>query len=187
MLCGTGRKYLRGPRATGMLYVKQSFIKNLEPYVLDQHAAKLLSATEYTIREDARRFENWEQFFAGKAALGAAIDYAMSYGMPKIQDRIVSLGQELRSKLADVDGVTLTDEGLKQCGIVTFKTTQKTPPDIKKRLSENQINVTVGAGSGSLVSFQQRGLEDVVRASVHYYNTGAEIDYFVDTLQKILA
>lgn len=186
MLCGTGRKYLRGPRATGMLYVKESFIKNLEPYVLDQHAATLVSPTEYTIREDAGRFENWEQFFAGKAALGTAIDYAMTYGIPAIESRVVALGDELRKKLADVDGVTLTDEGLKQCGIVTFKTVQKTPAEIKKRLQDKQINVSVSSGSGSLVSFRQRGLMEVVRASVHYYNTSEEIDYFIASLRKVL-
>lgn len=186
MMCGTGRKYLRGPRATGLLYVKQSFIKNLEPYVLDQHAATLISPTEYTIREDAGRFENWEQFYAGKAALGVAIDYAMSYGMPEIQSRIISLADELRQKLLNVDGVTLTDEGLAKCGIVTFKTVQKTPSDIKYRLQEKQINVSVSDGSGSLVSFQQRGLVEVVRASVHYYNTSEEVDYFVASLSKVL-
>ena len=186
MLCGTGRKYLRGPRATGMLYMRQSFIKNHEPYVLDQHAATLQSSREYTIREDARRFENWEQFFAGKAALGTAIDYAMSYGMSEIQDRVTSLGEELRKKLTNIDGVTLTDEGQVKCGIVTFKTVQKTPTEIKKRLLDKQINVSVSAGSGSLVSFQQRGLVEVVRASVHYYNTSEEIDYFATSLREVL-
>ena len=186
MLCGTGRKYLRGPRATGMLYVKESFIKKLEPYVLDQHAATLISPTEYTIREDAGRFENWEQFFAGKAALGTAIDYAMTYGLPDIQSRVFALADELRKKLIDVDGVTLTDEGLEQCGIVTFEAAQKTPTEIKKQLLHKQINVSVSDGSGSLVSFQQRGLLEVVRASVHYFNTSEEIDYFITSLRKVL-
>ncbi len=186
MLCGTGRKYLRGPRATGMLYVKKRFIKELEPYVLDQHAAELVSPTTYTIREDAGRFENWEQFYAGKAALGTAIDYAMTYGMPAIQHRVISLGEELRNKLVDIDGVVLTDEGLEKCGIVTFKTAQQTATNIKKQLRTKQINVSVSAGSGSLVSFQQRGLVEVVRASVHYYNTSQEIDYFIASLRQVL-
>lgn len=186
MLCGTGRKYLRGPRATGMLYVKESFIEKLEPYVLDQHAATLISPTEYEIRKDAGRFENWEQFFAGKAALGSAIDYAMTYGLPEIQHRVYALGAELRNKLADVDGVTLTDEGLVQCGIVTFKTAQKTPAEIKGLLAEKKINVSVSDGSGSLVSFQQRDLVEVVRASVHYYNTTEEIDFFVESMRASL-
>ena len=186
LLCGTGRKYLRGPRATGMLYVKESLIEKLEPYVLDQHAATLVSPTEYVIRKDAGRFENWEQYFAGKAALGKAIDYAMSYGMPEIQQRVFDLGKDLRDKLASIDGVVLTDEGVDQCGIVTFTAAQKRPGEIKKMLADKKINVSVSDGSGSLVSFQQRNLVEVVRASVHYYNTTAEIDFFADSLSRIL-
>ena len=54
----TGRKYLRGPRATGLLYVRQSRLDSVEPVFLDQHAADLVSPTEYVLREDAKRFEN---------------------------------------------------------------------------------------------------------------------------------
>ena len=46
---------------------------------------------------------------------------------------------------------------------------------------------TVADGSGSLVSFQQRGITQAVRASVHYFNTDQEIDYFLDSLKKVLA
>ncbi len=186
MLCGTGRKYLRGPRATGLLYVRENLIEQLEPYVLDQHAATLVSPTEYVVRKDAGRFENWEQFFAGKAALGTAIDYAMSYGISNIRDRVFFLAAKLREKIASVDGVTVTDEGAVRCGIVTFTAAQKEASAIAARLSEKGINVSVSDGSGSLVSFQQRGLESVVRASVHYYNTEGEIDYFADTLESVL-
>ncbi len=187
MLCGTGRKYLRGPRATGLLYVRESMIEKLEPYVLDQHAADLVSPGEYVIRRDAGRFENWEQFFAGKAALGMAIDYALSFGLPEIQQRIYNLADTLRSRLATVDGVTVTDEGAELCGIVTFTSVQKTAGQIKKGLSEKRINVSVSDGSGNLVSYQRRNLEEVVRSSVHYYNTEAEIDYFIDSLRSVLA
>ena len=97
MLCGTGRKYLRGPRATGFLYVRRSLVASLNPPLLDQHAADLLSPTIYRMRPDAKRFENWEQFFAGKAALGVAIDYALSLGVDAIYRRITHLAKTLRA------------------------------------------------------------------------------------------
>jgi selenocysteine lyase/cysteine desulfurase len=186
MLSATGRKYLRGPRGTGLLYVRKAWITQLDPPLLDQHAATLISPTEYVIRPDAKRFENWEQFFAGKAALGVAIDYALSYGLEAIQARVYGLARQLRAELAAIDGVELTDEGVEQCGIVTFQTAHLAPPEIKARLREQRINVSTSRGSGSLVSFQQRGLSEVVRASVHYYNTEAEIDTFVDMLRRLL-
>ena len=72
VLCITGRKYLRGPRGTGLLYVRDSLINKLEPPMLDQHAAELVSPTEYLIRPDSKRFESWEQYpvvLYGKYAL----------------------------------------------------------------------------------------------------------------------
>jgi selenocysteine lyase/cysteine desulfurase len=186
ILCGTGRKYLRGPRGTGLLYVRESLVKQLEPPLLDQHAAKLLSPTEYEIRPDARRFENWEQYFAGKAALGAAIDYALGWDIAQTRDRIYMLANTLRARLADVGGVTVTDEGVEKCGIVTLMAEQVDVTTIKHALAAEGINVTTPRGSGSLVSFQHRGLNELVRASLHYYNTEAEIDYFIETLGKVL-
>lgn len=186
MLCGTGRKYLRGPRATGFLYVRSGLIPQLEPPLLDQHAATLISPTEYELRPDAKRFENWEQFFAGKAALAVAIDYALSYGLEAIQARVYALAAQLRAGLAAIDGVQVTDEGREQCGIVTFRAAQLAPAAIKERLRAERINVTTPKGSGSLVSFRQRGFTELVRASVHYYNSEEEIEYFLRTLRAIL-
>ena len=170
-----------------MLYVRQNLIEQLEPPFLDQHAATLTSPTTYQIRGDAQRFENWEQYLAGKAALGVAIDYALSYGLEAIQARIYELAQTLRNKLKNIAGVQLTDEGLEKCGIVTFATTQLTPSAIQQRLKAHQVHVSISEGSGSLVSFQHRGLTQVVRASVHYYNTDQEIDYFAELLQTMLS
>ncbi len=187
ILCGTGRKYLRGPRGTGLLYVRKSLIEYLEPPILDQHAATLISPTEYQIRSDAKRFENWEQYFAGKAALGTAIKYALSYGLKPIQSRIYQLAEKLRNKLIDVEGLRVTDEGVEKCGIVTFTAAQMSPSGIKRHFREHRINVSTSEGSGNLVSFQSRGLKGVVRASVHYYNTEQEIDYFIETLRTILS
>ena len=187
VLCITGRKYLRGPRGTGLLYVRSSLLNQLEPPILDQHAAELISPTEYLIRPDSKRFENWEQYCAGKYALGIAIDYALSWGLDAIQNRIYPLADNLRQKLSLVDGIHATDEGVEKCGIITFTADQLEPTAIKQALSKQRVNVSTSKGSGSLVSFQDRGLEEVVRASVHYFNTDEEIDYFVDVLKKVIA
>jgi len=98
----------------------------------------------------------------------------------QIGDRIYSLATILRAKLADVDG------GVEKCSIVTFMAEQTDATTIKQALAAEEINVTTPRGSGSLVSFQQRVLQEPVRASLHYYNTEGEIDYFIDTLGKVL-
>ena len=154
--------------------------------MLDQHAAKLTSPTSYAIRPDAKRFENWEQYFAGKAALGVAIDYALDWGLENIQNRIYELAADLRQKLSALEGITVTDEGVERCGLVTFYAQQIDASAIKTALAKDKINVSVSSGSGSFVSFEERGLESLVRASVHYFNTTAEVDLLIEKLEGIL-
>lgn len=185
-LSATGRKYLRGPRGTGLLYVRRDWIetKDIDPPLLDQHAATLVSEREYTMRKDARRFENWECFFAGKAALGTAIDYALDWGMEAIRARVKDLADGLRARLAEIPGVTVTDLGAEKCGIVTFTKAGETPLAIRDRCIAKGINISASSGSGSRVGFERRGLDSVVRASVHYVNSDEDIDRFVAEIRQ---
>jgi len=185
MLCATGRKYLRGPRGTGFLYVRKNLIEKLEPPFLDQHAAELVSPDKYIIRKDAKRFENWEQNCAGKMALAKAIEYALTLGLPEIQNRVLTLAKDLRSQLSKIGGITVTDEGENKCGIVTFMHNRLDAYTIQSKLASHKINVSISDGSGSLISFNERNLTALVRASVHYYNTNDEVDFFIKTLQSM--
>lgn len=186
LLSATGRKYLRGPRATGMLYVSGRMLEHLEPPFLDQHSATLVSATDYHMEPNARRFENWEQNFMGKAALGVAIDYALNWGLDAIRVRVEHLAERLRERLQGIVGIVLTDQGVEKCGIVTFYVRHVDADAIKDALGSRSIHVSVSGGSGMLVSFRQRSITRVVRASVHYFNTEQEIDYFIEALEEVL-
>ena len=183
MLSATGRKYLRGPRGTGFLYVRRNRIEMLEPPFLDLFSAELVATDRYVVRSDARKFENWERYFAGQAALGHAIDYALDWDIDAIWDRVKDLGEILRASLAALPGVEVTDEGEVRCGIVTFRKQDETATSIKARLAEHGINVSTSSASGTLPSFQARGIDEVVRASVHYYNTEDEIAALVEVLR----
>ena len=185
-LSATGRKYLRGPRATGLLWVRREWITKLEPPMLDQFSADLLDAETYVVREDARRFENWERYFAGQAALGVAIDYAMEWGIDAIWERVSALAARLREELSANPEVKLTDEGAVKCGLVTFQHARFKASEIKTKLTARNINVSVSDGPGMRLSYLARGLEaGMVRSSVHYYNTDEEIDCFVAAIREL--
>ena len=186
-LSATGRKFLRGPRGTGFLYVKQDWIERLEPPLIDQFAANLLDEKTYLLRRDARKFENWERYFAGQAAFGRAIEYAMDFGLPKIQQRIFKMADKLREGLQEIPQLEVTDQGRLKCGIVTFRHEALDAAIIKSELARRKINVSVSSGSGSRLSFMERGIESVVRASMHYYNSEEELEHFLSEIRQLVA
>ena len=186
MLSATGRKYLRGPRGTGFLYARQSVLERLEPPFLDLHAATWTARDRYEMLPNARRFENWETNYAGKIGLGVAIDYAMQWDLDTTWRRIKTLAYNLRARLSTLPGVIVHDRGVTQCGIVTFTVDGKEPGEIKQRLAQHAINVTVSERSSTLLDMEERGLERLVRASVHYYNSEEEIERFCTTLATII-
>ncbi len=186
MLSATGRKYLRGPRGTGFLYVRNSILERLEPPMLDLHAAEWVAKDRYEIRPDARRFENWETNYAGKIGLGAALDYALQWGVDTTWRRIKSLAYKLRTQLSPLPGVIVRDRGVTQCGIVTFSIEDKSPDEIVSTLSKHNINVSVTRRSSTLLDMDARGLDSLVRASVHYYNSEEEVERFCRTVESLL-
>jgi cysteine desulfurase/selenocysteine lyase len=179
VLSVTGRKFLRGPRGTGFLYVRRSLLERLEPPFLDVHAARWTARDRYEVRPDARRFENWETNYATKIGLAVAVDYALGWGLAPIRDRVYGLAATLRERLANLPGTVVRDLGAERCGIVTFTVTGQTPTEVKANLAAHAVNVSVSSRSSTLLDMDARGLTDVVRASVHYYNTEEEVEHLV--------
>ena len=186
MLSATGRKYLRGPRGTGFLYVQRDWIERLEPPLLDLHAATWVAPNRYEIHSDARRFETWEGYVAGKVALGVAVDYALEQGLDAIFERLQSLAAMLRNRLGSLPGVTVHDRGRVQSGITTFTADQLDASTIHRRLRAQSINTSVSPPSSTRLDATERSLPNLVRASVHYYNTEDEIDRFCAAVHDVL-
>ncbi len=182
LLSATSRKFLRGPRGVGFLYVRDTLIEDLNPVTLDLHAATLLSPNRYEIRRDAKRFETWESSPALRLGLGAACDYATGFGLGAIWERVATLGGMLRAGLSAIPGVEVHDKGRVKGGIVTFSVAGRTASEVKAALAARNINVSTTTAASTLIDMQQRGLDEIVRASVHYFNTEEEIDIVLDTI-----
>lgn len=185
MLSGTGRKFLRGPRGTGFLYVRKNAMGLVEPAFVDLQAAAWTDSNTFQWRADARRYEGWERPMAGQIGLATAVRYALEIGMDEIGDRVIDLGARLRSQLASIPGVSTHDLGEHKGGIVTFTKQGLEPDDIKQRLSERSINVSVSAHSSAQLDMPGRGLTQVVRASAHYYNLEDEIDRLCEVVSDL--
>ncbi|MDF5756544.1 aminotransferase class V-fold PLP-dependent enzyme [Spongiactinospora sp. TRM90649] len=183
MLSVTGRKFLRGPRGTGFLYVRRDFAASLEPPFLDLHSATWTGPGRYDVRADGRRFETWERNVAGQIGLAVAADYAAKVGLAAIGGRVTELADGLRADLADLAGVKVLDRGRRRCGIVTFDVSGHEAGAVKTAL--RGVGVNVSATDIAHQRMDPYALPSAVRASVHYYNTRAELDLLVRSVAEL--
>ncbi len=185
VLSATSRKYLRGPRGVGFLYVEESALDQIEPPFLDLRAATWTSDMGYEIVDGAKRFENWETNFAGKLGLGAAIDYALDLTVEKTSKRLKALAEILRSKLASLNQLSIHDQGQDKGGIVTFSIEGLESEVVSQKLRAQKINTSTTAPGAARFDLDHRGIPTVVRASTHYYNSEEEIDCFVSAVAAL--
>ena len=178
----TGRKYLRGPRGTGFLYASRRAMERFTPPVLDLHSARWDAVDQYTILPGARRFENWENYEAGKIGLGVAVRYLLDVGMDAASKRLTGLAESLRQRLSNLPGIKVRDLGREKGGIVTFSHAEADLEKLAQALRAQHINVSTTKATSTQIDMTRRRLDRMVRASVHYYNTESEIDRFVDAI-----
>lgn len=180
VLTAPGRKFLRGPRGTGFLYVRRDLIPRIEPVMLDLHAATWTAPDRFEVREDARRFELWESDVAARVGLGVAVDHALGWGIDAIADRTTALAEGLRQRLGALPGISVHDKGEVRCAITTFAVAGVDPAAVKASLRAEAVNVTVTTSQSAQYDLPHRGLDALVRASVHYVNTEDELDRFAE-------
>jgi selenocysteine lyase/cysteine desulfurase len=186
MLTATGRKFLRGPRGTGFLYMRDEFLKDIEPAMIDLFGAPWVGPERYELRSDARRFETWEANYAARLGLGIAADYALSIGVERIERRCRQLANELRAALGGVPGVLLHDLGERPASIVSFTLRSTLAREVMRSLARQKINVSVSPPTSTPLDAARRGLPDIVRASPHYYNTIEEVHSLASAVRGII-
>ena len=185
LLALTGRKFLRAPRGTGALYVRDSMIGQLEPAMYGNGGAVWTGFGTFEPANGARRFELFESSVAARIGLGAAVEYALDVGLDQIAGRVGHLARYLRSGLAALDGVEVNDRGLLLSGIVTFSVRGHDPDEVKAFLASRSVNVEVARREHAYFDFAARHLDSLVRASVHYFTTEAELDRLLTLLDEL--
>ncbi|MBM7775741.1 selenocysteine lyase/cysteine desulfurase [Actinokineospora baliensis] len=185
MITGTGRKWLRGPRGTGLLAVRRSVLDRLEPRLIDLQGATWTAPDEITVRADARVFELWENSVAERLGLLAALRYALDLGLDRIAATVTARADRLRTGLAALPRVTVHDLGTSPAGIVSFTVDGVAPDAVKAALAERDVTVTVSRVTSTRYDMTRRGLEQVVRASPHYFVADGQVDRTVDAVARL--
>ena len=186
-LAATGRKFLRGPRGTGFLYIKDKWLSIIEPVMIDHFGAPWVSKNTYELRKDARRFETWENSYALRIGLGEAITYAEEIGIDLIHERVQLLARLNRKLLSEVKNVQVRDIGTEQCGIISFSIEEeKNPKKIVDQMSEAGFTIGSVDPESTLIDSEKRNLPTLLRMAPHYYNTEEEIEKAVKQISLLL-
>ena len=183
-LCGTGRKYLRGPRGTGFLFARDQSTASFIPPVLDLQSASWDAAKSFTVKKNASRFESFERNLAGQIGLGQAVEYANSLGMTHIAARIQSLADRLVVGLQSLQGVRVHELSEPRSGIVTFSKTGTETGALQSHLHQQSINTSISKRNNARLDLDREMQGDVIRASLHYYNDCSEIERFIQVIDR---
>ncbi|HBS12791.1 MAG TPA: aminotransferase [Flavobacteriaceae bacterium] len=185
-LTATGRKFLRGPRGTGFLFISDRLLKNgFSPLMIDGGGAVWKAIDQFDILENAKRFETWEAPYALIMGFREAIRYANNIGLENIQSYNQKLMLRLRENLIGIQGVKLFDKGLKNCNILTFRKDGKSLAKIKEKLNSNNVFFSVSRKEWGVIDFNKKGIDWVIRLSPHYFNTIEEIDNVSKIIDEI--
>lgn len=187
-LSATGRKWLRAPKGTGFLYVREDKLSapGCEPGIIDDIGAPWTKADAYELLDTARRFETSENAPSLRLGLGAAVDYARALGLETIRERVNNLAQNLRSELAALPGIKLQDLGSERAGLVTFTHDDIPAADITATLGKENICVKTIPQAGAYLDTQARDIHELVRISAHYYNSEDELETVLKTLRAAI-
>jgi selenocysteine lyase/cysteine desulfurase len=183
----TCRKFLRGPRGTGALYVSDKALNaGLEPLFIDMRGAEWKQKDEYLQQATAMRFEDWEFAYSTVLGTAAAIKYCLNIGESKIWQQVKLLSSNLRNQLSQIAKVKVLDKGPELGGLVTFHVQGSNPKYIVSELLKRKINVVPSYRAFGIIDFDEKGVDWAVRVSPHYYNTMEELNIFTDAIMEII-
>ncbi|KXP08349.1 aminotransferase class V [Tsukamurella pulmonis] len=185
-ISGTGRKWLRGPRGTGFLHVREELLSTLEPRSLDLHSAQWTSTDTYELAQDARRFETWECDVAARLGLGHAVRYLLDLGPEQVFAELSRRAAAIREALAELPGVTVRDPDDGPVGAIVTLTIDGVDP-VAARAELAARGVTVGASSASSArrDLGARALPAVLRISAHAFVNDEDTDRLLTELAAL--
>jgi selenocysteine lyase/cysteine desulfurase len=182
----TARKFLRGPRGTGFLYVSNHALRRGDfPLYIDMRGAEWVTANDFQPVADARRFENWEFAYSLVLGLGEAVRYALEVGVDRGGRRARDLAANLRTRLSTLPGVRVLDRGSELAAIVTVEIAGWDARDAVEHLRARGINTAASLREYAVIDMDEKRAATALRISPHYYNTQQELDAVVEAIRAL--
>lgn len=184
-LFGTARKWLRGPRGVGFLYVREQLIPQLRPTNLGYPASLWTGPQSYQIVESIDRLHLGDYPYPSLVELTEAVRYAMNVGVEQIYQRNQHLGKAARLALREVPGLELYDLTHGVMGTVPVNVRGVPAEAAVAKLEQRGIIACVAYEENALLGLRKIGQRELIRISLHYYNTEAEIERLATALGEI--
>lgn len=183
---GTFRKFLRGPRGAGFLFISDNIInQDIWPMYVDMRGANWTDANEFSLRKDGGRFEDWEFPYGLLLGCREAARYALKVGVTEIEKRNASLCKLVKQGLNDL-GLRVLDKGKRQGSIITVNLPGKKPEDVLENLRAKNINTSISYRGFAVIDYDAKGVTWGLRISPHYYNSEEEVALLIRALKEIL-
>lgn len=185
LFSGTGRKWLRGPRGTGMLWVDERIVERFRPPGIDGTSSDWDASSGFSIRPGMGRFEEYEGPVAAQVGLATAVDQALALDRGQVETHVVAMADRFRSALSEIDGVTHHDTSALRCGIVTFSVDGVDPVVVVAAAAERGATINSSSATWAALDMYAKGLTTVVRVSPHIYNTDDELELVLEAVRSV--
>ena len=176
---------LYGPTGIGVLYGKEKWLEAIPPYKGGGDMIKKVSFEKTTYADLPLKFEAGTANYIDAIALASAIDYVQDIGLKTIANYENELLKYAEEKLKSIPNIIFYGSSEHKAATISFGFENIHPSDIGTLLDKLDIAVRTGSHcTQPLMNFF--GISGTVRASFAFYNTKTEIDYFVESLNRVI-
>ncbi len=177
---------LCGPMGIGALYGKIELLENMPPFLRGGEMIEYVTETDATWAEVPHKFEAGTVSAGDAVGFAAAVKYIQSVGLNTITEHDNTLACKLIEGLKKIPHVNIVGnkDGTKRCGIVTFTVDGVHPHDIATLLSDEKIAIRAGHHCAQPLG-AYLGQPATARASIYFYNTEEEIDFFLSKVARL--
>ncbi len=179
-----GRKFLRAPRGTGVLYLAASVAETLEPLAVDLTTATTITAGGYELAPGVARFGLFEHSVALRLGLGEAARHAVARGLTRISAEVQARTTEVVELVAATPGFELLAPP-PLSGIVSVTHERLDPDQVRAHLRDQGVSTWVAAVGGSPLDQAARLARPAVRISPHYSTTDDEVERLARALRAL--
>lgn len=174
-----------GPTGIGVLYGKKNLLEKFEPVEFGGGMIGIVEESSSTWAILPDKFEAGTPLLAEAAGLGATIKYLENIGLENIESYTKELTQYLYDELAKIENIQIygTDNINSRVSLVSFNLAGVHPHDLTSFLDEKGICVRAGHQCTQPL-LGKLGTYSVARASLYFYNTKEEIDFFIQVLKE---